>query len=77
MKFKWEDIFSIDRPSLAFNTARAKVDGGWMIQHTVRYEKNISTALSFLPDEDHEWSIESETLKIPEQTLFTDAEERN
>ncbi len=61
MKFEWEEI-SEDKES--FITFRAKVHGGWLIKDLSWFDHDeyeataLSTALTFISDPNHEWSID-------------------
>lgn len=60
MEFKWEDIFHAARANgiIQFNTSRAKVEGGWLITHSLAFKDKVSTSTCFMPDENHEWEID-------------------
>lgn len=67
MKFEWEKIAEIKIGNGADCTYRAKVHGGWLIKE-IRYiiitEKHAQVSqdspdhLTFLPDPNHEWTID-------------------
>jgi hypothetical protein len=57
MDFKWELIDENNEGK--FQTLRAQVIGGWLVQ-TVLQDlklKVLTSAVTFLPDRDHEWFI--------------------
>ncbi len=59
MEFKWELINESNEGK--YQTLRAKVIGGWLVQ-TVFQDmkiKVLTTSLTFMPDRDHEWTIVS------------------
>lgn len=59
MKFDLEDIFMKNNVISTFVTSRAKVKGGWLVTHSLATgNKRISSAMCFIPDENHEWSVE-------------------
>lgn len=54
-KFKWERISDEDD---CFNTFRAKVVGGWIVQSYQRTPKESAGLTSvFIPDLTHEWRV--------------------
>ena len=57
MKFDWEDILNKPGSFISHNTARAKVEGGWLIHHALCIRDKISTAICFMEDKDHEWQL--------------------
>lgn len=63
MKFEWESIagkiFSKDEGNI---TRRAKVIGGWIINHIVWTSKAHaqSESMVFIPDPEHKWEIEKD-----------------
>jgi hypothetical protein len=54
MKFRWEQIGAFDY--------RAWVIGGWVFASV---DHNDSSAICFIPDPNHEWSIDEEQ-EVPE-----------
>ncbi len=60
MKFNWENIYSEERDSgrVQFNTARAKVSGGWIVNHMTSVNNKPTQSMVFIEDKDHLWSIE-------------------
>jgi len=60
MKFDWEDILQKHNYKVSWQAGRAKVPGGWMVSTTILVNRIPSTALAFLPDENHEWVIDKE-----------------
>lgn len=58
MKFEWEHIGK----SREFNTYRARVYGGWVLNTCTRIQFNADLLLSettvFIPDPEHNWSLE-------------------
>ncbi len=65
MKFEWERIHNIYIPTTGgSNTYRVKVIGGWVINCDNYTDvinempRNISQSMVFVPDPNHEWTIE-------------------
>jgi len=58
MKFEWDYIFCFQDHVIM----RAKIKGGWLVMQTTKFEvpRQITTAMTFVPDENHEWEIEKE-----------------
>ncbi len=59
-KIDWEDIFHKENGIVSFATARAKVLGCWIVNHSIRFRDKIATSSCFLPDENHEWEHKNE-----------------
>jgi hypothetical protein len=49
IEWKWEKLDQ--------STWRSKAIGGWLIKSEYSVGKNPATAMQFLPDRDHEWTI--------------------
>ena len=47
------------------STWRAKVIGGWALKSECSVGKQPATALTFIPDRDHEWSIAVPVVEMP------------
>lgn len=62
MQFNWEEIYDAGEDNFDV-TKRAKVFGGWIVQHFV-LELGSPPApcisLTFIPDPNHEWVIDDE-----------------
>ena len=64
MKFEWEIIHKSYSAGIGgSNTARAKVEGGWLVSVDIYTDKkrdterNLSTAVTFVSDPQHKWEI--------------------
>lgn len=59
MKFEWEEIYysNASDKTAQFCTARAKVEGGWIVSHSLELNKQASTCMTFLSDPEHKWTI--------------------
>jgi len=52
IKFEWEYIGGL--------TSRAKVIGGWIINHRDTFEQGYGESMVFVSDPNHKWEIENE-----------------
>jgi hypothetical protein len=56
--WEWEILDNInDGTGSSTTTARAKVIGGWIINHSFQKKATMSESMTFVPDRDHEWTI--------------------
>jgi len=59
IEFRWEEIFERNNSSCQFVTVRAKVIGGWIVRDSLcDIHSSIASSMAFVPDPDHEWTIE-------------------
>ncbi len=59
MSFKWEDIHSKEAGrTFMNNTARAKVEGGWMLLNLCYFKDQLTSCMQFVSDLDHEWELD-------------------
>ncbi len=60
MKFEWEEIYSHHTTVWHKKTYRAKIFGGWLINHLswTTHEGGLTDAIVFVPDPNYEWKIE-------------------
>lgn len=61
MKFKWEVLHIISQEKCGSSTHRVRVFGGWLVSNkSIIEDKNqtISESMVFVPDPNHEWTIE-------------------
>lgn len=64
MKFDWSDIFFHRFVDGSWNTARAKVLGGWLISHAIEVKGMPAISCCFVPDPEHKWEIDKDSDKI-------------
>jgi hypothetical protein len=59
MKFEWEmiDNNTVDKKHFAI-THRAKVIGGWIVHNATKLPNVGSESMVFIPDPNHEWTLE-------------------
>ena len=65
--FKWEEI----ERSEDIATARAKVEGGWLVNHVVYpcdQESLMVMTTTFVPDQQHQWIVEN--ISIPSLSIY-------
>lgn len=56
-KIEFENVFSRTDYYITHAISRSQVPGGWLITYALKVRDEISTALCFLPDQDHEWEL--------------------
>ena len=59
-KIEWEDIFNKNNYQVQFATARARVEGGWLISHSLSVRDQVATSICFMADPDHKWNLNNE-----------------
>lgn len=59
MKFEWENLWTkdVDKTHFAY-TDRAKVHGGWIVNHRTCAGARAHESSIFVPDPNHEWTVE-------------------
>lgn len=61
MKFEWQRLVGWNSHGEGDNTDRAKVHGGWIVRNTTWADtEQLSESMVFVPDINHEWTIDND-----------------
>jgi len=60
-KQKWELVHNKSGVNFAEKTFRLSVPGGWLVRAGYFVGERLSMAMTYLPDDNHEWTVDDKT----------------